>query len=186
MSRKPLLLSIGMIIVGFAPPVFAADYVQAPGSTLTFASKYEGEAFSGRFPSFVTRFSFDPKQLATSKLDVTIPLTGTTTANAERDDTLKGSDFFNIGKFPQARYSASKFRSLGGNRYAADGVLSLRGASKPITLTFTWTPGVKPVLTGKATVKRLDFGVGAGDWADTALIPNEVAVNTKVVFVQAK
>ena len=54
--------------------------------------------------------------------------------------------------------------------------------SKPVTLTFTWTPGAQPVLNGKATVKRLDFGVGGGDWADTALIPNEVAVSTKVVL----
>ena len=37
-----------------------------------------------------------------------------------------------------------------------------RGVTKPVTLTFTWTPGAQPVLTGKATVKRLDFGVGGG------------------------
>ncbi len=57
--------------------------------------------------------------------------------------------------------------------------------SKPVTLNFTWTPGAKPVLAGKATVKRLDFGVGTGEWADTALMPNEVAVSTKVIFVPA-
>jgi polyisoprenoid-binding protein YceI len=38
------------------------------------------------------------------------------------------------------------------------------------------------VLTGKATVKRLAFGVGGGDWADTALIPDAIAISTKVVF----
>ena len=148
----------------------AADYVQQPGSTLVFASTYEGEAFTGRFPGFVTRFSFDPAQLATAKLDVTIPLASATTANTDRDDALKGSDFFASGKFPQARYTATKFRSLGGNQYAADGTLTLRGVAKPVTLTFTWTPGAQPVLNGKATVKRLDFGVGGGDWADTCLL----------------
>ena len=61
-----------------------------------------------------------------------------------------------------------------------------RGVSKPVTLTFTWTPGAQPVLSGKATVKRLDFGVGGGDWADTKTIPNEVAVSTKVVLKPAK
>ena len=91
-----------------------------------------------------------------------------------------------MAKFAQARYTATKFRSLGGNQYAADGNLSLRGVSKPVTLTFTWTPGAQPVLSGKATVKRLDFGVGTGDWADTRTIPNEVAVSTKVVFKPAK
>jgi polyisoprenoid-binding protein YceI len=185
MSFKPLFLT-GMLFATLAAPALAADYVQAPGSSLTFATKYEDEVFTGRFPGFATRFSFDPGQLTTSKLDVVIPLAGTTTANAERDDALKGVDFFNIAKFPQARYTATKFRSLGGNQYAADGTLSLRGASKPVTLTFTWTPGAKPVLAGKATVKRLDFGVGGGDWTDTDLIPNEVAVSTKVVFAPAK
>jgi polyisoprenoid-binding protein YceI len=42
------------------------------------------------------------------------------------------------------------------------------------------------VLAGKATVKRLAFGVGGGDWADTAMIPDEVAVSTKVVFELAR
>jgi len=38
------------------------------------------------------------------------------------------------------------------------------------------------VLVGKATVKRLDFGVGSGDWADTSLIPNEIAISAKVML----
>ena len=43
---------------------------------------------------------------------------------------------------------------------AADGMLSLHGISKPVTLEFTWTPGAKPVLSGKATVSRLAFPFG--------------------------
>ena len=181
----PFLLAAFLVAAAVASPVRATDYVQAPGSTLTFASSYDGEVFSGRFPGFTTRLSFDPDQLAASKLDVVIPLAGTTTANPERDETLLGSDFFNVAKFAQARYTATRFRSLGGNRYAADGALSLRGVSRPVTLTFTWTPGARPVLSGKATVKRLDFGIGGGDWADTATLPNDVAVSTRVVLVPA-
>lgn len=183
MPSKPTLLATLLLAMA---PAFATDYVQAPGSTLVFAGIYEGEAFTGRFPGFVTRFSFDPAQLATAKLDVTIPLATASTGNSDYDGEMRGSEFFNSAKFPQARYTAARFRPLGGNRYAADGTLSLRGVSKPVTLDFTWTPGAKPVLTGKATVKRLDFGVGGGEWADTALIPNEIAVSTKVIFAPAK
>ncbi len=174
------------LVAMMSAPAMAADYVQAPGSTLVFASQYDGETFTGSFPGFTTRLSFDPAQLANAKLDVTIPLAGAKTGNADRDSTLQEADFFDVAKYAQARYTASKFRSLGGNRYAADGTLSLRGVSKPVTLNFTWTPGAKPVLSGKATVKRLDFGVGGGDWADTQTIPNEVAVSTKVVLQPAK
>ena len=175
-------LALAALLLATAGQAAAADYVQAPGSTLVFASNYQGETFTGKFGGFTTTLSFDPAQLATSKLDVAIQLAGTQTGNGDRDGTLVSSDFFNVAQFAQARYTASKFRALGGNQYAADGTLTLRGASKPVTLTFTWTPGAQPVLTGKATVKRLDFGVGGGDWADTKTIPDETAISTIVKF----
>ncbi|MDQ7761534.1 YceI family protein [Xanthomonas sontii] len=169
-------------LLAAAPAVQAADYVQAPGSTLVFASKYDGEVFTGQFSGFDTKLSFDPANLAGAKLDVTIPLAGAKSGNNDRDSTLQGADFFDVAKFATAHYRADKFRALGNNQFAADGTLELRGVSKPVTLTFTWTPGAQPVLAGKATVKRLDFGVGGGDWADTKTIPNETAISTKVVF----
>lgn len=174
------LLLAALAVAGSAT---AADYVQAPGSTLAFATKYQGEVFVGKLPGFTTRLRFDPTKLEGSVLDVTMPLAGVSIDNPDGTETLKGREFFNIAQFPQARFVANRFRSLGGNRYAADGTLTLRGIARPATLDFTWTPGPKPVLTGKATVKRLDFGIGAGDWSDTDLIPNEVAVSTRVLLV---
>lgn len=176
-------LAIAALASAFASaPAAAADYVQAPGSTLAFAGKYQGEVFVGRLPGFATTLSFDPAQLASSKLDVAIPLAGAATGNADYDGELRGDAFFASAKFPQARYTATTFRSLGDGRYAADGTLSLHGIEQPLTLTFTWTPGAQPVLAGKATVRRLDFGVGAGDWADTDLIPDEIAVSTRLLL----
>lgn len=168
-----------------ASPAMSADYVQAagsPGSNLAFATKYDGEVFAGTFPGFSTQLSFDPANPAAGSLDVAIPLAGARSGNSDRDSTLQGADFFDVGKFATARYTAKGFRALGNDQFAADGTLELRGVSKPVTLTFTWTPGAQPVLKGKATVKRLDFGVGGGDWADTKTIPDETAISTVVTF----
>ena len=178
-------LMTAALLALLATPALAADYVQAPGSTLAFAGKYQDEVFVGRFPGFATMLSFDPAQLAAAKLDVAIPLASATTGNSDYDGEMRGEAFFASAKFPQARYTATKFRSLGGNQYAADGTLSLHGIDKPVTLAFTWTPGAQPVLAGKATVKRLDFGVGQGDWNDTKTIPDDTAIST-VVKLQAK
>ncbi|WP_313160857.1 YceI family protein, partial [Stenotrophomonas sp.] len=98
-----------------AAPALAAEYVQAPGSVLVFATKYDGEVFTGSFPGFDTRLSFDPAKLDGSHLEVTIPLAGAKSGNSDRDSTLQGADFFNVGKFAQAKYSASRFRALGNN-----------------------------------------------------------------------
>lgn len=167
-------------------PALATEYVQAPGSKLAFATKYQGEVFVGALPGFSTRLRFDPAQLDAASLDVTIPLVDASIDNPDGTEALRGRDFFDIARFPQARFVTDRFRHLGGNRYAADGTLTLRGMSRPVTLAFTWTPGARPVLTGSATVKRLDFGVGGGEWADTDLIPNDVAVSTRVVLMPAK
>lgn len=178
------LLAVALLAFATAP-VSAADYVQLPGSSLVFASSYDGELFTGQFGGFNTRLSFDPAKPEAGKLDVTINLVGTHSGNEDRDSTLLGDAFFSVARFAQARYTASTFRALGDNTYAADGELTLRGVSKPVTFTFTWTPGAQPVLAGKATVKRLDFNVGGGDWADTKTIPDAVAISTKV-FLKAK
>ena len=169
-----------LALAGIITPVAAADYVQAPGSSLAFAGSYQGEVFTGRFPAFRATLSFDPAQLGSAKLDVAIPLAGATTSNRDYDTQMLGDGFLAVARFPQARYTATRFRSLGGNQFAADGVLSLHGIDKPVTLTFTWTPGPTPQLFGKATVRRLDFGVGAGDWADTDLIPDAIAISTRL------
>ncbi len=165
-----------------AAPASAADYTQAAGSTQAVASRYDGERVTGRFDRFDTQVSFDPARPESGHLDVTIGLASATTGNADRDSTLKTADFFDVGKYAQARYTASGFRKLADGQYAADGTLELRGVRKPVTLTFSWTDGAQPVLAGKAVVRRLDFGVGSGDWADTGTIPDAVNISTRVLL----
>lgn len=182
---RELLPSLAALALLCATPAVAGDYVQKPGSTLGFSTAYQGETFVGKLPGFVTRLHFDPARLADARLDVDIPLAGVSIDNPDGDETLKSGDFFNIAKFPRARYSASRFRALGGNRYAADGTLALRGVSKPVTLDFTFTPGANAVLSGSAKVKRLEFGVGGGEWADTDTLPNQVTITTRVLLSPA-
>lgn len=163
------------------PAANAPRYTHAAGSTLSFASNYDGEAFTGRFTRFSTQLAFDPAT-ARGRFDVVIQLASADTGNEERDEILLGTDFFNSAVMPQARYRATRFRKLAGGRFVADGQLSLRSVTRPVPLTFTWTPGAAPVLVGSATVPRLAFGVGTGDWGDTTAMPDAVAVRTRLVL----
>lgn len=176
-----LPLAVAGALATFAAPAAATEYVQSSGA-LSFASAYQGETFTGLFPDFSTTLSFDPAAPQDARLEVTIPLATADTKSGDRDGTLKTADFFDVARFATARYTATGFRALGDDRYVADGTLELRGVRKPVALSFTWTPGERPVLAGRATVKRLDFGVGAGDWGDVSIIPDEVAISTKVSF----
>jgi len=189
---NPMRQWMGWVVVAaiaggaLASSAHGADYVALPESTLGFSASFQGESFDGKFARFTPQIRFDPAKLATSRFDVRIQLASANTRNDERDQMLRSSEFFDIATQPEARFIATRFRALGGNRYAADGTLTLHGVSKPVALNFTWTAGAKTVLSGEATLKRLDFGVGTGDWADTELLPNEVRVKTRLALVIPK
>ncbi len=180
--RTLLLIALLMLSASSAR---AADYEQASGSSLVFAGTWQGEVFSGHFPGFQTRLHFDPADLAATRLEVDIPLSQVTTGNPDYDGEMRGESFFDVSRFMRARYVARGARQLEDGRYATDGTLDLHGVSHPVTLTFSWDAGPTPTLTGRATVDRLAFNIGDGDWADTSIIPAEIAVSTKVVFQPA-
>lgn len=157
-------------------PVLAADYVVAPTSTLGFSSNFQGEDFNGSFKKFDATIRFDPSDLASSKFDVKVDLSSVETGDGDRDSALPDSDFFDIAKFPQAHYVTTGFRQVGSD-VIADGTLSLKGISKPVSLKVTFSAkGDKATLDITSAVKRLDFNVGVGEYADTSTIGDDVKI----------
>lgn len=177
-----LIPTLALLLALAAPTARGAEWRAAPESTLGFSALYMGEAFEGRFGRFSPAIAFDPADLAGSRFDVRIELASASTDNEERDAMLVGPEFFNAGAVPEARYVATTFRALGGDRYVAEGELSLNGVSRKVPLQFRWTAGTPAVLEGEATLSRLAFKVGEGDWADTGLLPDEVKVSTRLVL----
>lgn len=176
-KNYPLALIAALASAGSA---HSADWKADPAvSTLNFSTVAEGTAFTGRFKQFSPAITFDPADLSSARFHVDIALASADSDNAERDETLQGSDFFATARFPQATYIATTFRDLGGGRFAADGMLSLRGVEKPVTLEFSWADdGTSATLEGKTTLNRLDFDVGGGDWTDASTIAHDVGVTT--------
>lgn len=182
---KPLTILSALCVMFFcASPVVAEDWQMAKGSNLSFSSSFQGEAFSGSFNKFTPQIRFDPKNLKQSRFDVAIDLSSANSQNIERDDTLKTADFFDVKKSATARFTATQFQTLGNGKYIAKGQLTLRGISKPVDLRFSWQQNKNAVLIGEATVNRLDFNVGIGDWKDISLLPNAVKINTKLVLIR--
>lgn len=151
--------------------------MQPKESKLTFIGEQAGAQFEGSFDRFTADIRFDPKDLAASRFDVTIDTASVNTQDRERDDTIRSADLFDVKRFPTARYVADKFTSLGGNKYSASGKLTLRDVTREVPIEFTFeTKDADAWLKGTAKLKRLDFGVGQGDWKDTSAVGNDVQV----------
>jgi cytochrome b561/polyisoprenoid-binding protein YceI len=159
-------------------PAAPRNWAVSPGGRLGFTAQWNGEPVTGSFGDWSATILFSPDALEASRVDVSIDLASVDTGDGQRDGTLTGSDFFDTSRFATATYRASSFRALGGDRYRADGTLSLRGASRPVPLSFTLTiKGDEARARGTATIDRTRFGVGQGDFASTAEIAGPVAIS---------
>ena len=172
---KRLALLLALALPGLAA---AADYtVQPASSTLGFSNTFQGESFDGRFDRWTAAISYDPANLATSKFDVEVDLASAKTGDSDRDGALPGTDFFDTAKFPKAHFVTTGFRRTG-TQVIADGNLTLRGVTKPVSLAVTFKPqGSGATLDVATTLRRLDFGVGTGDYADTSVIGADVKID---------
>ena len=168
-------------VLVFALPLSALArewQVDPAHSTLTFTNSYQGVEYTGRFRHFNAVIDYDPNDLAHAKFDVTVDITSFDTQNSERDHTALGADFFDTAKFPKAHFVTTAFHKAADGKVIADGVLTLRGVSKPVALTVSFKPnGNATTLDVTAQVKRLDFGIGTGQWADPSMIGDGVAVH---------
>jgi len=149
-------------------------------SQLTFHPRLAGGEFAGRFERFEATIRFDPADLAHSSLLVVVDLRGARTGDTDRDTALQGSDFFQTTRWPRGTFTSTGIKSLGGGRYEATGKLTLRDVTRDLRVQFRFNPpapsGGAARMIGSSNVRRLEFGVGQGDWRSTEWLDDAVRI----------
>jgi polyisoprenoid-binding protein YceI len=183
MKQSLLVLWSALLIgtplaAGAAAPCYTMD---AAGSSLGFVAEQTGAKFEGSFRKFDAKISFKPADLAASRFDVMVDPASADTGEEQRDTTLRGPDFFDVAHFKTAHFVTTSFRKTGDTGYEATGKLTLRDVTRDVTIAFRFTTRKEGAvdasyLTGSANLKRLDFGVGRGEYADTETIGNDVEI----------
>jgi polyisoprenoid-binding protein YceI len=158
----------------------------ASRSRLEFTATQAGAQFDGGFRRFDPEIVFDPSDLPHSHFRVLVETASAETGDKDRDSTLRSADFFAVERWPKSEFLAASFTAREGGRYEANGSLTLRNVTKPVRLAFTFKPGADgrtAELAGETRIRRLDFGVGQGEWQDTKWVGDEVAIRFRL-FLQ--
>ena len=120
-----------------------------------------------RFDKTAGKITID-RVAKTGSVDVTIDTTSVDTGYPLFNEHIQGEDFLSTAKFPKTTFTSSKVNFDGDKVSTIDGILTLKGVSKPVTLTVTSFmcmphPMVKKDACGAnatAVVKRTDFNMG--------------------------
>ena len=160
-----------------------AQQVLPAQSEISFVSKQMGVPVEGKFKQWTAQISFDPKKPETGKIGFTIQTGSASFGSAETDAEVPKAPWFNVAKFPQASFQSSSIKALGGTRFEVQGALLIKGATQTVVVPVTVSQaGATSTATGSFVIKRLDFKIGDGEWADTSMVANDVQVKFKLAL----
>ena len=141
-------------------PVFK---ISTEDSSIKFAVK-ASVAINGTFDKWDATLTFPSTDPTTGVLDIKIQADSVNSGSGMKDNKLKSKDFFNTDQDPLITFLSKKVVQSGPNTFDVVGDFTIRGASKPETLTLT----VSGEGTGSGEVHgtmvfdRKDYGMNKG------------------------
>jgi polyisoprenoid-binding protein YceI len=183
-SRTLLALTLAVALIGaIAPPALAQPAAQLlpAQSEIVFTTKQMGVPVEGRFGKFSAQIVLDPRQPASGRVAFTIETGSARFGAAETDAEVPKPAWLNVAKFPQASFESTAIKALGGGRFEVAGKLSIKGSTQNVVVPVNVAQsGANSTATGTFTIQRLAFKIGEGEWADTQMVGNDVAVRFKL------
>jgi polyisoprenoid-binding protein YceI len=193
-----------------SPPITiaapAGEYVSDPNhASVSFDVQHLGLSFYNlKFRTFDATVTFDPANIAASKVTATIKPTDIlagypsdyianhpgTKFKSWEDDLANSTNFLDAGQFPAITFVSTSVEPSGERTAKVTGDLTLKGVTRPITLDVTFAGETAshafskvPAIGFSATgaFKRSDFGL---DYLAPTIVGDDVAVAIEGDFIQ--
>ena len=188
MSRKYVkyLALMGLFLIASGADAIQFNQMLSDKSSISFAYKQMNVPLDGKFKKFVAQIDFDPAKPEAAQAKFDIDLASIDTGSSDGDEEVAGKDWFNAKAFPTAKFVSTGVKSLGANRFEVQGKLTIKGKTLPVSAPLTFKPDAALALfDGSLTIKRLDYAIGEGEWADVSTVANEIQIKFHIVSASA-
>lgn len=182
-----LTLTLVVALLGaLAGPVLAQKLVPAQ-SEIGFAIKQMGVPVEGKFKKFDAQITLDPRKPQGGRVAFSIDTASAGFGSPETDAEVPKAAWLNAAKFPQASFQSSAVKGLGAGRFEVIGTLNIKGQTRDVVVPVQLTPAsggpsALSTVTGSFILKRLQFKIGDGEWADTSMVADEVQVKFRLTL----
>lgn len=182
--KRLLCATLALAVCAAAPAMAECWTPRAADGEVGFTAKQAGASFRGRFASFAGEVCVGEQarirvQVRTASVDTRLP---------ELDAALRGPEFFDPRRWPQASFESDAVKALGDGRYEAAGRLTIRDVTRRVAVPFTLRPEAetrRARLEARLSLRRLDYGVGTGQWADTRWLDDAVELSIALTMPRA-
>ncbi|HYP66800.1 MAG TPA: YceI family protein [Thiobacillaceae bacterium] len=161
---------LALILATQAASAWATEesYIIDPAHTFpTFEVSHQGFSTQrGRFNQTSGRVLMDQEKKS-GNVDITIDANSIDTGVRPLDDVLRGAGFLNVAQYPTLSFHSTDLKFDGDQLATVDGVFTMLGVSRPVTLTVThYKCGLDPITSkfvcgvdAETTLKRSDYGM---------------------------
>jgi polyisoprenoid-binding protein YceI len=162
-----------------------AQTVDPAKSQIRFGFRQENVPGEGAFRRFTAQVSFDPARPEATRASIEVDVTSIDIGEADWNRDMQGASWFDARQFPKATFVAAGAKAVSGGRFESPGKFTLKGVTRDVVATFTAKadPG-GTLLEGTVPLKRTDFRIGEGAWADTSVVANDVAVRFRIYLTK--
>ncbi len=149
--------------------------VTPENSKVDFEASKVTKTHKGSFKQFAGKIDLAPNSIPDSRVSIDID-----TASVEADDPqltghLKTPDFFDVAKFPKAKFVSTKIEPGTGSTFNVTGNLDLHGVTKSITFPANIQASADSVsVDADFAINRKDFGIVYAGKADDLIRDNVV------------
>jgi polyisoprenoid-binding protein YceI len=174
-----LFAALVTVTAGAEPVALPIDVAK---SQVSFSAKQSGIPAEGKFGKFGAVINWDAAKPETSRAEVSIDLASVDMGLDDVNQELKGKEWFDTKSTPQAKFVSSSVRPLGGGKFEAAGKLTIKGHTHDVVAPFSVkAEGAGQAFEGVFAIKRLQYGVGDGEWKDTSAVADDVQIKFKIV-----
>ena len=160
-----------------------------------FAAKHLGMmTVRGHFAEVSVTGTINPEQPAASSIEVTVQTSSIRTHNAQRDNDLRSSNFLGADEYPTMTFKSTRIEHVGGDRYTLTGDMTIKGVTKPVTLTMNRLGefndpmmGHRIGYSGETKINRKDFGMNFNPVLDGKfVVSDEIQISLEGELVEKK
>jgi polyisoprenoid-binding protein YceI len=179
-------LLCGSILTVRADDTYKIDPVH---SAISFKVRHFFSYVNGSFKKFEGTISVDLDHPEKSSVTATIDAASIDTKNDKRDEDLRGTDFFDVAKYPTITFKSKSVKQTGADSGDILGDLTMHGVTKEITLHVKFLGkgkgmGNKPISGWQVTpepIKRSEYGLTWSKMVEgTAAVGEEVTISIDV------
>lgn len=174
-----------LVLALLALPVWAQDWkVDYGKSQIGFVIKQMNVPVEGGFARYGVKAAFDAAKPEQGRFQVELDIASISTGSEEGDSEARRPAWFDTARYPKASFVSNSIRRDGVGRFTVQGDFTLKGRTRPISVPVTLTPQRSGgwLVAGRAALKRSQFDIGGGEWADPSVVADDIEARFKILL----